>query len=694
VGKSNSTLESGIGFGVLEALLLGLTLATAILLIETVSAAREGVEYLASVRGEGALLEVAGTYALLFGSACLAGWLIAWLLGKGVARRPLAVLLGLSFSLVPIGWGALDIHPFVHSLLGIWQVPLLLGTLAIVLLTFAIRVARSGGARRHDLTMGFGLSLLLALTASAAAVLHENAVALLHGDPPAWLRVGGSALIAILLAIGLSFALRGLHARRSVLRLAASWAVLLSLCVLAPYGLTATAGSPFAAAEDPPSASPSVLLIVIDTLRADALSGAGAPPGTTPAIDTLARDGIVFDRAHSAAPWTLPSFGSILTSTYPSQNHAGFEDRATGRRLALSESLPTLAETLHAAGYATAAVLTNGYLSARYALGRGFDAYENLIGTGNYHPIYRWFRLALHLPVYPYVPAEPQEQRVASMLNRLEGAGKPFFLLAHFMDPHEPHIAPNVFYDRPAGERTVTDDYRAEVRYVDHAIGDLLQTLRASRAYDNLLIILTSDHGEELLEHRPRTAEMVGVSHGHTLYEELLHVPLIVKLPHAQLAGTHREELVSGIDLAPTILGALGIPVPSGFVGLDILGGQGRGIDLDNRVVLAEGLMVGAEMRAAMRGNRKVIRPAVAADGHADRAFDLARDPLERRPIADAGELAAFEGLRHSLLIFAGSEPKDRSAEAGIELSAEQIEQLKALGYVAGSKGLPSAASK
>jgi len=464
------------------------------------------------------------------------------------------------------------------------------------------------------------------------------------------------------------------------------------LCALALYGLPAVVPNPSAPAGVAPSQSPSVLLIVIDTLRADFVSGTGGGPGTTPAIEKLTHDGIVFDRAHAAAPWTLSSFGSILSSTYPSQHRAGLRDPGTGRRFGLSQSLPTLAESLHAAGYATAAVLTNGYLSRRYGLSRGFDAYEDLCGILFYHPVYNWLVQSLRVPISPYVQSEAEERRVLSMLDRLAGTGRPFFLLAHFMDPHQPYEAPEAFYDKPAPERTVIDHYRAEVRYVDHAVGELLKTLRASGAYDNLLVVLTSDHGEELLEGRPRPIEKApeaileaaGEMHGHTLYEELLHVPLIVKLPHGRLAGTHRTELVSGVDLAPTILGAVGVPKPETFAGLNLFEEPGLADQLRDRVLFAEGMMLGPELQAAMRGDQKIIRRAVPLREEAGQAFDLVRDPLENRPITDPEE-ARFTGLRARLLLHARAEWHDRSAEKKpVELSALQLEQLKALGYVAG----------
>jgi arylsulfatase A-like enzyme len=671
-----------------EACLLGLTVGGAVLLIEMFTAARAGLHYLEAVRAGGVAFELGGAYAVLFAATCLAGWLVARLAGRGVARRSSAVFLGLSISAVPILGGALAIHPAVASILLSWQIAPLLGILVLAVAAFLRGAARSDSALVPELAIAFAMSCLLGLAAGVAAAQQQSAVALLQLDSRAWLSVAQAALIAIPIALALSLALHGLHVRRSVHRLVATSAVLLSLCTFTLHVLPAVTPNPFRQADAVASPAPSVLLIAIDTLRADFVSGAGGGPGITPAMDALARDGIVFDRDHAAAPWTLASFGSILTSTYPSQHRAGLRDPETGRRFGLSSSLPTLAETLHAAGFATAAVLTNGYLSQRYGLGRGFDAYEDLIGIVYYHPVYRWLLNSLYLSTDPYLGAEREERRVVSMLDRLAGAGRPFFLLAHFMDPHTPYRAPEAFYDKPSGERTVVDHYRAEVRYVDHAIRDLLQALHASGAYDDLLIILTSDHGEELLEGRTRTAAAAGM-HGHTLYEELLHVPLIVKLPHARLAGTHRAELVSGIDVAPTILGRVGVAAPPTFVGLDLFGEHGEANRFRDRAVFAEGLMVGPELRAAMRGDQKIIQPTVPSGGKLEQSFDLASDPLEKRSITDPDELHAFAGLRNLMLFRARAGWDDRRAEPSVELSAVQLEQLKALGYVAGSQRSP-----
>ena len=507
-----------------EACLLGLTLAGAVLLVEMLIAVREGPQYLDALRAGGCALEIGGAYALLFSATCWAGWLVARFAGRGIAHRSEAVFVGLSVSVVPIIRGALTIHPAVWPFLSSWPVAPLLGIFALAVATFLGRAARSDSALARALAMAFGMTCLLGLAAGVAAARQQNAVPLLHLDPRAWLSVAEVVLIAVPIAFGLSLALRGLQERPSVRRLLATSALLAGLCGLTLYGLPALTTSPFqrAGAATPPS--PSVLLIVIDTLRADFVSGTGGGPETTPAMDALAREGIVFDRAHSAAPWTLSSFGSMLSSTYPPQHRAGLRDAKTDRRFGLSQSLPTLAESLHAAGYSTAAVLTNGYLNPRYGLGRGFDAYENLVAPLYFHPVYRGLLTSLGLVGTPYIQGEQQEKRVLSMLHRLADSGRPFFLLAHFMDPHTPYRAPEAFYDKPAGERSVVDHYRAEVRYVDHEIGKLLEALRASGAYDDLLVVLTSDHGEELLEvnlprfrrHPESRESAVGVCHGET----------------------------------------------------------------------------------------------------------------------------------------------------------------------------------
>ena len=329
----------------------------------------------------------------------------------------------------------------------------------------------------------------------------------------------------------------------------------------------------FAASSPPPASEPPnrirhVILLTVDTLRRDALScyGGGTP---TPHIDRLAKDGILFENAYAPAPWTLPSFVTILSGLSPWVHKATRPDRP------VPTGLPSLAAFLKKGGYLTASIGSNPVLmlpGSQPSLSPGFDSYD--FYPKRHRPVTQGHRIALR-----FSPTAFGDIASTDHLTRLAERwvssyrDREFFLWFHYYDPHVPYEPPAAFSpsgepDPAIGERFadkrmheikkgafrpsrramdwVQALYLGETRYVDDRIGLFIATLKDLDLYEDALIVFTSDHGEEHYEHR-------GIDHGHSLYEELLRVPLIVKLPGSTVKD-EIEQAVSLESVLPTIL--------------------------------------------------------------------------------------------------------------------------------------------
>ncbi|MFP8880742.1 MAG: sulfatase [Myxococcota bacterium] len=426
-----------------------------------------------------------------------------------------------------------------------------------------------------------------------------------------------------------------------------------------------------------------VVVIAVDTLRADHLGVYGAVPSPSPFLDVRAERGVVFEWAFATSPWTLPSFGSLLTGLDPGAHEAGIilrnhPNRAADRervgprsRLRLNPSVPTLAEQLSAAGIKTVALVQSPNLDPAFGLDRGFDSYEH-------HPADN----------ERIVPADAVVSRALEVIDAHRDV--PLFLLVHLFDPHLDYHAPPPFGGSLArsgsesGERVlpvagaqrlrrrsrslsgehkrfIRAAYDEEIGFVDREIERLLAGLDTRGIEDETIVILTSDHGEELFEHG-------GFEHGHSLYNEVLRVPLVVWDPGARPG--RRSEPVSLVDVAPMILDAVGVEIPPGLHGRSALH-----TPASNRLLVAEGTLIGAEKQMAIRWPHKLIRDL--GSGRVQ-LFDLTTDPEESRELVDA-ELV--RGLAAALDKRLG----DRNRAAGSaapELDPSTVEDLRALGYL------------
>ena len=381
-----------------------------------------------------------------------------------------------------------------------------------------------------------------------------------------------------------------------------------------------------------PAARPNVLLLSVDTLRRDHLGCYGHERDTSPHLDALARTGVVFDRAVSPCCWTLPSHASMLTGLYPAYH--GLQDDG----VMLPEEVPTLAEGLQALGYRTLAVVSHVYVSKAFDLQRGFDLFDDsLILGGKTNPV-----------------AGQVVERFLRHLGR--EPRQPFFAFVHFFDPHWDYAAPAPFrgrfanprYDGPVdgtyqqmltynarGKRMSRADrrqskalYDEEIAYVDFEIGRLLGALGERGLLDDTVVVFTADHGEEFEEHGR-------IGHAKTLFAEQLDVPLIIAGPSGLPPGSRRSDLVSLVDLAPTLLELAGGRPMEGAHGSSLLR------EGSSRVVFAESIRFGTEIRAVQKDGHKLIH----YPGE-DRwlFYDLLEDPTEQRPRSEdptGGELTA-----------------------------------------------------
>jgi len=445
----------------------------------------------------------------------------------------------------------------------------------------------------------------------------------------------------------------------------------------------------FAACEASPPTQPkprAIVLIGIDTLRADHLGLYGAKRPTSPFLDRIAEDARVFDRAYATSSWTLPSFASMLTGLDPAAHGAGIsfrrdpehsgapERKGPRKRTKLDPAISTLAERLNAAGFATLAVVQSPNLHPVFGLDRGFDVYDHIRKRTR--------------------RARASVQRALALID--EHKDRPFFLFVHLIDPHLSYNAPapvrgtftreiDSDLELPVGDfqelrrkfprysaadrRFIEAAYDEEIVFVDQQIERLLRGLRQRGLEEQMLVILTADHGEEFLDHG-------AFEHGHTLYDELIRVPFMV---WGQGITPKRESVsVSIADVAPTILDAVGLKVPEGAFGISLWPLlSDRVQEPKPRLLVAEGILYGPELRTAIRWPYKLVeRPS---DGQL-LLFDLEKDPEERTDLSETHSQLALE-LRAELERRLSASATGTHREA-VELDAQMIEDLRELGYV------------
>jgi len=443
------------------------------------------------------------------------------------------------------------------------------------------------------------------------------------------------------------------------------------------------------------NSAPSVILISIDTLRADRLGCYGCPAPTSPAIDHFREQSVLFDWAIAQAPSTLPSHATMLTSLLPEHHGAFFS-----RRTPLPSSLPTLATELKAAGYRTAAFTGGGQIAPEFGLDRGFEIYGVNQGGADFEAAVEaglgWLARDRQRPSFLFLhsyevhhPYEPDPKLLAIFDEGYDGLLPPHVSKDDLERMNRGEIA----VDRRDLDHIVAA-YDAEIRSVDEAFAALLDGLEVLGLADDALVIFTSDHGEEFGEHG-----IVGW-HSHTLYDELLRVPLVIRFPEGRHAGTTVGAQVRLLDLAPTVLGEIGLEVPAGFEGVDltrVLKGLPTPLPAVSQLDLPFG-----ENQISLRTARWKLYPraAFAGDPFADgppllavRArnlverwrrpfalFDLVEDPGETSD-AVSGHEDVSDALRQTLGSLRTARRKSHTVPT-VTVEATTEERLRALGYM------------
>ncbi len=372
---------------------------------------------------------------------------------------------------------------------------------------------------------------------------------------------------------------------------------------------------------------PNVILYVVDCLRPDHVGAYGYPRPTTPEIDKLAEDSVIFETAYSCASWTKASTGCLFTSLHPPYHGAQTVDDV------LDSQVVTIADLFRERGYATSAWSANPLVHARsFGLTRGFDRVIGLVKQS---------------PGENLIEIEPDAADITrSVVPWLEqNRDRRFFLYLHSLDlhyayrPRPPFDDLFVSSDRQGLEREM-DLYDNEIAYNDHEIGKLLSALRRLGLYDDALIVVTADHGEEFNEHGY-------LRHGHTLYEAAIRIPLILKLPGSRHQGLRVGEPVGNIDIAPTLLSYAGIPSPESFQGLSWQPFIEEGLLPERQRLYAEQLS-SRDVLYAARGKRFKYIYRLLPEPE-ELLFDLEQDPGEQKNLLPSESMVTRE-LKQDLL--------------------------------------------
>lgn len=397
---------------------------------------------------------------------------------------------------------------------------------------------------------------------------------------------------------------------------------------------------------------PNVVLITIDTVRADHVGCYGAAAVQTPTLDALARDGVVFERAISQVPLTWPSHAAILTGTYPFQN--GVQD-FTGQPLA--SQFRTLAQAFKQHGYATGAVVSAFVLDRTWGLARGFDYYDDAFS------------------------AEKFRTRDVGLVDRKAGESvthaldwlnktprRQFFLWLHLYDPHSP-------YDPPEPYRTQYRDhpYDGEIAYADHELGRLVAWLKRNQLYDRTAIVMLSDHGESLGDHGEK-------EHGFFVYNSTVHIPLIVKPPAGSGIRPGRiPRPVETVAVAPELLHLAGVndPIEKQFQSHGLFGVGADTQDAAYSETFYSFSSFGWSPLHALETSRYHY-----IDAPVPELYDVLADPAEKNDLASQ-QTATMAVLKDKLQSVLRNNPFTPSAPGGSALSPDALEKLRALGYVA-----------
>ncbi len=446
----------------------------------------------------------------------------------------------------------------------------------------------------------------------------------------------------------------------------------LPLAILLAQGAGGTVSTHRADATSATAKPPNIILITLDTTRADRMGFLGSKRGLTPNLDALARESVVFMRAYAQVPLTTPSHAVLLTGTYPQFNHL---DDLTDP---LRPELPYLPDLLHQRGYRTAAFVGSIVLDpesgAAPGFGRGFDVYD-----ANFHN------------------SKPGEDRYQSLERRAEDVANramgwlshhqetPFFIWLHFYDAHEPYDPPEPFKAHYASE-----PYDGEIAYTDSIVGSVLDVLRRHGLYQNTAIAVAADHGEAFGEHGER-------SHGIFLYDETIHVPLLLKQPGEKFAGKRVDARVALADITPSLLQVAHVSIPAAVQGQSLLPPLDASASAERKVGKLPDRAIYSETDYAHRAfgwselRSWRVQKYLYVQAPKKELYDQSSDPNGLKNLAPTSKAVA-DTLDGQLSEFR-KKTSSRAVERA-ELDPAQEEKLRALGYMGSSNGSSDSSEK
>jgi arylsulfatase A-like enzyme len=424
---------------------------------------------------------------------------------------------------------------------------------------------------------------------------------------------------------------------------------------------------------------PNIILYLVDTLRSDRVGVYGHDGKLTPAIDEFARQAVVFEDSVAQSPWTRPSVASIFTGLDPYQHTVNNRDDA------LSEQAVTMAELLAGAGYTTASFISNGNVGVTYGFDQGFEIFSNAGKGSNYSD-------QLNENLFPFLDSSHTSQ--------------PFFLNIHTLDPHAPYTPPDDYrqmfavsgFDPKKGEQDflrplkrkrrkmtrqglpldeelsagIISLYEAEVAFNDRSFGRFIDKLKELDLYDDSLIIFLADHGEEFWEHGDW-------AHGHTLYYEVINVPLIIKAPN-QTEADRASELVQHIDIFSTVLDYAGVTYSGNVRGRSLRERIEQGTQVPPQPVFATVDLDGRTGVSVTNEDWKLIVPRSRPVGTRPMLFNRLDDPEERHDLA--GERPIITGYMMTLLRWHEYQSQQQLEATTAVADEELTEELRALGYL------------
>jgi arylsulfatase A-like enzyme len=409
---------------------------------------------------------------------------------------------------------------------------------------------------------------------------------------------------------------------------------------------------------EPPRLRPNILFITIDTLRADHLGTYGYKRPTSPRLDEFAKSAIVFEQAHSSASWTLPSLPSVMTSLYSSTHGCFFfNDPAT-------TEIYTLAELLRNDHYDTAMVASHTFLSGRYGLQKGFTHVDSQILQVD----------AIASITSPDITAKGVEWLREKAAVR---DGVPWLLWLHYFDPHDTYL-PHPGFSEKFGTKEEMDLYDGEIAFTDHYVGVLLDELAHLGLADDTIVVVVADHGEEFLDHG-------NMRHGNTLYEEVVRVPFMMRIP-----GYHPwrvEPVVASVDLMPTLLELTGTAIDYPIEGRSLVALLRGERDAPREAVSEVRWHDDQDMKSLRKDQWKYIDHRLGVQ-KLDLLFSIPIDPSEEQDVS-AAEMEATNGLRAELskrLARARDLAQAYGSSQISPSSAADAAHLKGLGYTGDEK--------